>query len=219
MTGTDTGVGKTVLTGLIVLYLRQSGVNALAMKPFCTGDRHDVSVLAALQGNLLGLDEINPVYFTDPLAPLAAARKRGRSVKIRHVINVIRAMQSRCDWLVIEGIGGVLVPLTEKVSVADLISKLQCETIVVARNRLGTINHTLLTVHALKHIGVRQIKVVLMDQEKADPSSEHNQLIISELAGNVPVYRLNFLRPNVCEPARLKKSFPKAKKIVAQLLR
>jgi len=218
VTGTDTGVGKTVLTGLIVLYLRQCGVNALAMKPFCTGDRLDVSVLAALQSHQVGFDEINPVYFTEPLAPLAAARKCGYSVKIPRVLNSIRAMQNRCDWLVIEGIGGVSVPLTKSFTVADLISKLQCEPIVVARNRLGTINHTLLTVDALKRTGVRQIKVVLMDQEQADPSAEHNQLIISELARDVPVYRLSFLGPNASEPACLKKSLPKVKKVVAQLL-
>ncbi len=218
MTGTDTGVGKTILTGLIVLYLRRCGVNALAMKPFCTGDRHDADFLAALQNAQLNIQEINPVYFPEPLAPLAAAQARHRTVSIRRVLKLIYTVRNKCDWLVIEGVGGVLVPLTNKCTVADLISELQCETVVVARNRLGTINHTLLTVEALRRRGVKSIRIVLMDQDQPDPSSASNQLIIRKLVQDVPVYRIGFLGSDANDPSRLKEYFPKVKKIVAQLL-
>ena len=146
ITGTDTGVGKTLLTGLLLHHLRQSGCHALAMKPFCSGGRADAELLRAIQDGELTLDEINPFFFTEPLAPLVAARKHQCSIRIPEVLRRITRVANRCECLLIEGIGGVMVPLGEGFSVLDLIAKLGCEAIVVSRNRLGTINHTLLTV-------------------------------------------------------------------------
>ena len=76
ITGTDTGVGKTLLTGLLLHHLRQSGCHALAMKPFCSGSRADAEFLHAVQDGELTLDEINPFFFAEPLAPLVAAREQ-----------------------------------------------------------------------------------------------------------------------------------------------
>ena len=146
ITGTDTGVGKTLLTGLLLHHLRQSGCHALAMKPFCCGSRADVEFLCAVQERELTLDEINPFFFEKPLAPLAAAREQHVSIKLPAVRRRISDLARRCEWLLIEGIGGVMVPLGDGFSVLDLIANLSCSTVVVSRNKLGTLNHTMLTV-------------------------------------------------------------------------
>src|SRR5215510_11029750 len=106
ITGTDTGVGKTLLTGLLLAHLRQNNVHALAMKPFCSGDRADVELLHKLQDGELARDEINPFYFSRPLAPAVAARKGNRSVPLPEVLRRIEVLEKRCDLLLIEGIGG-----------------------------------------------------------------------------------------------------------------
>ncbi|MCS7338679.1 MAG: dethiobiotin synthase [Verrucomicrobiae bacterium] len=219
VTGTDTGVGKTVLTGLMLIYLRRRGVHALAMKPFCTGDRHDARFLAALQQYELSVEELNPVYFPEPLAPFAAAFRRREAIDIAFAVACVRAAQKKCDWLIIEGVGGALVPLTSQIKVVDVITELDCEVVVVAPNRLGTINHTLLTLEALSRRGIRPVKVVLMDQKKPDLSSRSNPRILKELIAPVPVFRLPFLGPKANFPSHLERYFPKAKKILAQILR
>src|SRR5690242_1368759 len=140
ITGTDTGVGKTLLTGLLLSHLRQNNVHALAMKPFCSGDRADVDLLYSLQDGELARDEINPFYFAKPLAPAAAARKDKPSVPLNEVLARIETVGKRCDLLLVEGIGGACVPLARDYLVADVIRQSGCKTIVVGSNRLGTIH-------------------------------------------------------------------------------
>src|SRR5258705_9807549 len=86
VTGTDTGVGKTLLTGLLLHHLRTEGCHALAMKPFCSGGRGDVEFLHALQDGELSEREINPFYFHEPVAPLLAARKNARAIHLKDVV-------------------------------------------------------------------------------------------------------------------------------------
>ena len=93
-------------------------------------------------------DEINPFYFERPLAPLAAAREQHVSIKLPAVLRLISNLAKRCEWLLIEGIGGVMVPLGDGFCVLDVIANLGCSTVVVSRNKLGTLNHTILTIDA-----------------------------------------------------------------------
>src|SRR5271165_6767216 len=143
ITGTDTGVGKTLLAGLLLHHLRQSGARALAMKPFCSGGLADVRLLQSLQPGELSDRVMNPFYFKQPVAPLVAAATRP-AIRPGEVLKKIRLVATRCDCLIIEGSGGLLVPLGSGFTVADLIAGLDGRVVVVARNRLGTINHTLL---------------------------------------------------------------------------
>src|SRR4051812_49414340 len=115
ITGTDTGVGKTVVTALLLRHLRESGVKALAMKPFCSGGRSDAELLAALQEGEVSLDEVNPFYFSKPLAPWVAVKyEKGRKqVPLKTVLTKIFELKNRCEVLLIEGSGGLLVPLGE----------------------------------------------------------------------------------------------------------
>src|SRR5882724_997479 len=95
ITGTDTGVGKTLLTALLLQHLLDSGVEALAMKPFCSGGREDVDLLQAIQNSRLPDDAINPFYFAEPVAPLVAARKARRRISLAQVLQKVRAVEAR----------------------------------------------------------------------------------------------------------------------------
>ena len=239
ITGTDTGVGKTLLTGLLLHHLRQSGCHALAMKPFCSGGTADVEFLSTVQDGELTRTEINPFYFSEPIAPLIAARKRHRRISIGAVLKRIQLIldilapsaldpqlvapnfrtKAEPSTLLIEGSGGLLVPLGEGYTVADLIAKLVCEVVVVARNRLGTINHTLLTVKALQHIGIEQLKVVLMASNKPDFSSASNAKTLSEILAPLPILEIEFLGTKPLVLKAVKKNVRKIKKTLAQILR
>src|ERR1035441_9896113 len=106
ITGTDTGVGKTVLTTLLARHLRERGVNAAALKPICSGNRADARALHTASDDALTLDEINPWHFRAPLAPLLAARRERRRVGLADVLAHVRTMQRRFDVLLVEGAGG-----------------------------------------------------------------------------------------------------------------
>ena len=218
ITGTDTGVGKTLLTGLLLHHLRRNGCHALAMKPFCSGSRADIEFLRAVQDGELTPGEITPFFFAEPLAPLVAARRHHRSIRLPAVLRRIRRVAGRCQCLLIEGIGGLLVPLGEGFTVRDLIAKLDCEVIVVSRNRLGTINHTILTGDALQHIGIKGLKMVLMSSAEEDSSTGSNGRILAELLAPTPVFAVGFLGRNPLRFEALKNSEKKLKKTLARIL-
>lgn len=218
VTGTDTGVGKTLLTGLLLHCLRQSGCHALAMKPFSSGTQADAELLRTLQDSELTLDQVNPFFFPEPLAPLVAARKHHCSIRLPQVLRSIRPVASRCECLLIEGVGGLLVPLGEGFTVRDLIAKLACEVIVVAPNRLGTINHTLLTIGALQHIEINGLKTILMTPGARDSSTSSNPPTLAELLAPIPVFSIGFLGRNPLRPRALKELSSNLQKVLAQVL-
>jgi dethiobiotin synthetase len=218
ITGTDTGVGKTVLTGMLLHHLRQSGCHALAMKPFCSGGRADAVFLNAMQGGELKAEEITPFFFAEPVAPLVAARRHHVSVSLPIVLERIKRIAGRCECLLVEGIGGLLVPLGEGYTVRDLIARLRCEVIVVSRNQLGTINHTLLTVGALRTTINKGVKVVLMSHKIEDASTSSNGRILAELLAPSPVLTLPFLRGSLLRIGVLKKSAKIIQKSLARIL-
>ena len=111
-----------------------------------------------------------------------------------------------------------MVPLGEGFTVRDLIAKLGCEVIIVARNRLGTINHTLLTVGALQHIGTQRLKTVLMSSQKEGISTRSNRQILAELLAPTPVFPVGFLGGNLLGLEALKISEKKIQKRLARIL-
>jgi dethiobiotin synthetase len=217
ITGTDTGVGKTVLTALLVRHLREAGCEARAMKPFCSGSRADARLLRAAQENALALDEINPFYIEEPVAPAAAAG-RGKNISLDSVLRKISAVSSSCDVLLIEGSGGLLVPLGKNYTVADLIGALRCPVVVVSRTRLGTINHTSLTVNALQSSEVKDIKIVLMEEKKPDFSTKSNLKMIQKMAPKTPVFVVQNLGLGASKSADIKINVKFMKKTLARIL-
>lgn len=215
ITGTDTGVGKTIFTGMLVHHLREQGVHALAMKPFCSGGRADVKLLRAMQDAELTEDEINPFYFPKPVAPLVDARRSKRLIPLGQVIREIKKIAACCECLLLEGSGGLLVPLGQNYFVSDVIQRLNCEVIVVARNQLGTINHTLLTVAALKRFCRQNIAVALVGTSKKDASVKKNGAVLREFLGGIEVRDVKFLGKNPNKIRVLKKCVKKMKKTLA----
>jgi dethiobiotin synthetase len=215
ITATDTGVGKSLVTGLLLHHLRSEGVQALAMKPFCCGGTTDLRLLRGIQGHELEPAEISPFYYEEPLAPLVAGRKHRHNTTLAQAVSAVRGMRSRCQCLLVEGIGGLLVPLGEGFSVRDLIAALDCEVLVIARNRVGTINHTRLTVNALHDAGIWRIKVVLSGVAGGDPSSRSNLGIIEEMTTPHPVISIPFLGRNASTIAGIKRNVGKLKKSLA----
>lgn len=187
ISGTDTGVGKTVLTGLLVFFLRRTGVDAIALKPFCSGSRADAHHLRTMQDNALTLDEINPFYFREPLAPLVAARKHHRKISLDRALSLVRGHQR--EHVIIEGAGGLLTPLGEGFTVLDIVHELEANLILVAPNKLGVINQALLALGAAQGRG----QLVLMRQKNPDPSAKYNCGILRELAAPTPVYAFPYL--------------------------
>jgi dethiobiotin synthetase len=213
VTGTDTGVGKTVLTALLVAFLREKGVRALGMKPFCSGSRNDARVLQACQEGCLTLDDVNPFYFDKPLAPGAA----GRPVPLSAAVAKIRHLARQCDVLVVEGVGGLLVPLGRNYAVRDLIGRLKCQTIVVGANRLGTINHTLLTVESLQSVDGKCLAIVMMGVKKPDLSAASNTRIIRKMLPQATILSIPFLGFSLGNTSERKNSVIFLKKTLALL--
>ncbi|MCE0521560.1 MAG: dethiobiotin synthase [Methylacidiphilales bacterium] len=161
ITGTDTGVGKTWFTCWLVRAWRAQGRTAAALKPISTGDREDGLRLRAASGDALSLDEINPLYFREPAAPLLAARAENRSIDFAALNQGIQAMRARFSHLAVEGIGGWRVPLAPGYDVRDWARDLGLPVVVVARGSLGTLNHTQLTVDSVRAAGLDCAGVVV----------------------------------------------------------
>lgn len=180
ITGTDTGVGKTMLTALLALLLRARGTNVAALKPLCSGGREDARMLHRAMGNALSLDEINPWHFRAPLAPLLAARREHKLVTLREVVAHIHSMAQRFDTVLMEGAGGLLSPLGEHFSTRELITALGAEVIIVGRNQLGVVNHIRLTLEALPPLIAGRSRVVLMSPKRPDAASRSNPRLLQE---------------------------------------
>jgi dethiobiotin synthetase len=219
VTGTDTGVGKTLLTALMLFHLRRKGIHALAMKPFCSGGRADIQRLQALQPGELSDGEMNPFYFAQPLAPYVAAGRQLNQICLENALGKINKTAKKCEQLLVEGSGGVLVPLGERLTVADLIAGLDCKVIVTARNRLGSINHTLLTVQALQRVGIAEadVAVCLMSMLKPDLSAKTNPKVIAKLLDKVKVLSLPYLGGNAISKASIHLNYSKVCTTLAKL--
>ncbi|MDQ8732944.1 dethiobiotin synthase [Paenibacillus sp. LHD-38] len=192
VTGTDTGVGKTVVTSAIAAVLRAEGMNPGVWKPVQSGASIGSGVTDAerlLQST--GIDDrpeaVAPFSFEAPLTPLLAAKQAGVTLTLKELIAAGIPLASRYEALIIEGAGGVAVPLTDDALVADLISELQLPALIVARSGLGTINHTLLTASFLQHRGVPIVGVILNDgvitEPHDDPSVATNTELIERYSG------------------------------------
>ncbi len=199
ITGTDTGVGKTYWTASILGHLRRAEVAAGVVKPVVSGrsdppdGQDDTSVLAEALGQPVAPERISPLSFVEPLAPPVAARRAGRPLLLEDVLRVTREAlawwEPRSEIVLVEGVGGLLCPLAEGATVADLAEALDYPLLIVARRGLGTLNHTLLTLAWAQHRGLRVAGVILNGAEPTrDPLAEQtNAEELTHWLGTVPL--------------------------------
>jgi dethiobiotin synthetase len=199
VTGTDTAVGKTEVACALLAGARAGGLDAIGMKPaqsgVVPGEASDAERLRAACGAVEPLEAICPHSFAAPLAPAVAARAEGRTISFAALVQAARALAARHAAIVVEGAGGLLVPLTEGETYADLAVALGLPVLVVARAGLGTVNHTALTVEALRRRGLAVLAIVLnRTAAEDDPSVPHNAAEIARLTGIAPAATLPFVR-------------------------
>lgn len=197
VTGTDTGVGKTVLTALLARRLRDRGLAVAALKPICSGGRGDARILHRALSGALPLETINPWHFRAPLAPLLAARRARRRVRLAEVVAHVRRVSRQFDVVLVEGAGGLLSPLGEGFDSRDLLLALGADPIVVGPNRLGVINAALLTLGALPGIAARRAKFVLMGHRPAGPATRTNRAFLAGILSRDRVREFPRLAPGV----------------------
>ncbi len=186
ITGTDTGVGKTYVTKLLVESLRAEGKYAVGFKPISCGDRDDATILAAASGNL-PIDEVNPLHFSSAVAPHVAALLENKTIDPAGILASYQAVSEKYDPVIVEGAGGWEVPITESYFVSDLAKDLNLPVILVAANRLGALNHILLTLAAIQAKGLKCAGIILNQlEDEMDTPMITNKGIIESLT-NVPL--------------------------------
>jgi dethiobiotin synthetase len=159
ITGTDTEIGKTYLACALLHAFRQQGLSAIGMKPVAAGTdaaghNDDVEALIAASSLALPRDVVNPYCFADPIAPHIAAAEAGVTIAADRIRKALDELTAQADVVVVEGVGGFVVPLAEGFDAADLAGALGLPLILVVGMRLGCLNHALLTVEAIRARGL-----------------------------------------------------------------
>jgi len=191
ITGTDTGVGKTAITAGISGSLRKAGVNVGVMKPIATGipqkigfKSADVEIIVGASNSKDPEDLINPVFFPIPTSPYDATKLLSLSVDVSLILSSFTKLLSLHDVLLVEGIGGIMTPITKQFFIADMIKMMNIETIIVTRATLGTLNHTMLTYDACKERGIKVKGIIINNfDEKGSPVEKNAPTTLHEITG------------------------------------
>ena len=197
VTGTDTGVGKTHVTRLLIEALRQAGIDAVGYKPVACGDRDDGHILAAASGGL-PIDTVNPCHLKSPVSPYVASLLENQSPDPAVLLDGYHHLAAAHELVLVEGVGGWEVPLTAGYRMSDFAVDLGLPVLLVAANRLGVLNHTLLTLAAIRARGLTCAGMFLNQlDDQLDTAMITNVSVIRDLAG-VPllehlIYQQDFL--------------------------
>ncbi len=173
VTGSDTGVGKTVIAGAIAAAIKAQGLDVGVMKPVASGAKEiggklvseDTVYLKKIIDCTDDGDLVNPIRFKPPIAPTMAASKTGVPIDIDKIWKAYEELTNKHDFVVVEGVGGLMVPIDDTLFVADLVRKMDLALVIVSRDYLGTINHTLLTLEYAKNRNIR-IKGIVINMLK-----------------------------------------------------
>ena len=194
ITGTDTGVGKTVVTACLATLFKTQNVGV--MKPIETGvdpkcssaANSDTKFLMEVSGSTDAEEEVCPLRLKTPASPYQAAQIAGTSIQPATILEKFKILQSRHNMMLVEGVGGLLVPITARYNVADLALEMGLPLIIVSRIRLGTLNHTLLTINAARQYGLKIKGIILNRQESGDLDKVEKQQgkLIGELS-DIPI--------------------------------
>lgn len=201
VTGTDTSVGKTYVSTVLLALMRRKGLRVAAMKPVEAGvtaddPSSDAMRLRHAAGEDDPLEHVRPVLIAEPLAPWVALGRAGGTVDLDALDAAYRALSGGRDAVVVEGAGGLLVPLTRELAFDGLFVRWGLDLVVVAGNRRGTLNHTMLTVRAAHDAGLRVRGVVLnaLGPESKGIAERTNLEALLELLDPVPVVPFPWIR-------------------------
>lgn len=185
ITGTDTGIGKTTVAAGLASAMYRKGTDIGVMKPFATAEKifsykykSEDSALLARAAKIKDPDEeINPFFYSIPTAPFVAAKiTKEKAVNLSAAKSIYDRLASKHDFMIVEGIGGIMVPLTKKESVADFVRLLNLSTIIVASSRIGTINQVLLTVKACRDYGLDILGIIINGMTR-EPSIVEKRIV------------------------------------------
>jgi dethiobiotin synthetase len=190
ITGTDTGVGKTIVAAGLVASLRESGMDIGVMKPIETGfslQSSDAVFLKEIAGVEDSLDSICPYRFKHPLSPFTAAKIERVSIRFDRIVRTYARLLQDHQALLVEGAGGVLVPITRGMMMVDLALRLNLPLLVISRTGLGTINHTLLSVEVARRRGVEVAGVIFNHLSPRRGLAERTNPSVIRRFLNVPI--------------------------------
>lgn len=195
VTGTDTEIGKTHVSCLLLKQCAAQGLKVIGMKPIAAGCdlvdgewiNDDVQRLVAASNVQAPMDLINPYRFKEPIAPHLAAEKVGITIEIDVIVKAFKQLQTMADIVIVEGAGGFLVPLNNDESMADLATTLSIPTILVVGMRLGCINHSLLTAEAIKARSLTLHGWVANHIDPAMDAQQENIQTITQQLGVEPI--------------------------------
>lgn len=215
ITGTDTGVGKTALSALLLAELRRRGINAAPMKPVQTGCASGASDLdySLSMADLKITEErralMSPYLFEPACSPHLAAELAGTEIEIARIVSAAQELAAGYERLIVEGAGGVLVPINRWETLLDLMQALGLPVLLAARPGLGTLNHTLLSLRALKSAGISVAGVVLIAGEPGEPGFiEADNAATLEQLGGVAVLGTIPYCPQLRDPAPAYSALP-----------
>lgn len=187
ITGTDTGVGKTIVSLGIALILKKRGIDVGVMKPIQCGGK-DAEFLKKNLDLKERIKFINPFFAKEPLSPHIAFKRAGKNINIQKIKQAFQALQDKHDFVIVEGAGGLLVPIKENYFISDLIRELNLPIILVSRLGLGTINHTLLSIRQAQDLGINILGIIFNNVDKKFGVAEKtNPDTIARLADGVQV--------------------------------
>jgi dethiobiotin synthetase len=168
ITGTDTGVGKTHTAARLLQVLRASGESCAGMKPICCGDRRDAELLLAAGSHGVTINDVNPVWLKTPAAPMVGSSMEKVDIDVDHILSAFHSLQNRVEHVIVEGVGGWMVPIRRDYFVSDLAAVMTLPVLAVASNRLGCLNHAVLTVQSILGHGLRCVGLVLNNAQATD---------------------------------------------------
>jgi dethiobiotin synthetase len=194
ITATDTGVGKTTITGALAACIKKRGIDVGVMKPVATGilqknefKSSDVSILYHASGVNDPEEHVNPIFLSIPASPYDASKMLNISFDKKIIFENFEKLTNKHEMMLVEGIGGIMTPLTKNYFVADMIKEMGLETIIVTRSTLGTLNQTMMTVKICQDFQI-PIKGIIINNydEKGDPAEKNAPLTIHEIT-NIPI--------------------------------
>ncbi|MDE1838499.1 MAG: dethiobiotin synthase [Thaumarchaeota archaeon] len=194
ITATDTGVGKTTVTSALATCMQKLGINVGVMKPIATGivqktgfKSSDVSILHRATQVNDPEDEINPIFMPLPVSPYDASKTLDLKFDKKIIFEKFTKLKSKHDMLLVEGIGGILTPISKDYFVADLIKEMNLETIIITRSTLGTLNHTVMTVNTCHDYKIPITGIIVNNyDENGGPAETNAPTTIYEITG-IPI--------------------------------